>query len=64
MTKAMKVEGPLHVVCQCDKCKTESQEPQGVQVSPIQFIESTFGKGHFVGKPVIWAEWPSREKNT
>jgi hypothetical protein len=25
--KTMKVEGPLHVVCQCDKCKTESQEP-------------------------------------
>ena len=21
--KTMKVEGPLHVVCQCDKCKTE-----------------------------------------
>jgi len=42
----------------------ESQEPQGVQVSPIQFVESTFGRGHLVGKPVIWAEWPSREKNT
>jgi len=25
--KTMKVKGPLHVVCQCDKCKTESQEP-------------------------------------
>jgi hypothetical protein len=24
---AMKVEGPLHVVCQCDKCKLEKQEP-------------------------------------
>jgi len=23
----IEVEGPLHVVCQCDKCKTESQEP-------------------------------------
>lgn len=42
----------------------ESQKPQGVQVSPIQFVESTFGKGHLVGRPVIWAEWPSREKNT
>jgi len=42
--------------------KLESQEP--VQVSPIQFVESTFGKGHLVGRPVIWAEWPSREKNT
>ena len=25
MNQAMKVEGPLHVVCQCDKCKAESQ---------------------------------------
>ena len=25
--KAMKVEGPIHVVCQCDKCKAESQNP-------------------------------------
>jgi hypothetical protein len=28
--QAMKVEGPLHVVCQCDKCKAQSapvQEP-------------------------------------
>jgi hypothetical protein len=25
--QSMKVEGPLHVICQCDKCKIESQEP-------------------------------------
>jgi len=25
MNKAMKVEGPLHVVCQCDKCKAQPQ---------------------------------------
>ena len=25
--ETMKVEGPLHVVCQCDKCKAEKQEP-------------------------------------
>ena len=27
--EAMKVEGPLHLVCQCDKCKAEKQEPVG-----------------------------------
>ena len=27
--EAMKIEGPLHVVCQCDKCKAEKQEPFG-----------------------------------
>jgi len=25
MNQAMKVEGPLHVVCQCDKCKAQPQ---------------------------------------
>jgi hypothetical protein len=25
--QSMKVQKPLHVVCQCDKCKAESQEP-------------------------------------
>ena len=23
MTKTMKIEGPLHVICQCDKCKPQ-----------------------------------------
>jgi hypothetical protein len=32
--KIMKVEGPLHVVCQCDKCKTESQEPVAWKLMP------------------------------
>jgi hypothetical protein len=30
----IKVEGPLHVVCQCDKCKTESQEPVAWKLMP------------------------------
>ena len=32
LEEAMKVEGPLHVVCQCDKCKAEKQE-QGEPVA-------------------------------
>jgi len=28
MTKTIKIEGPMHVVCQCDKCKAQpEQEP-------------------------------------
>jgi hypothetical protein len=27
MNKTMKVEGPCHVVCQCDKCKAQEQGP-------------------------------------
>lgn len=30
--ETMKVEGPLHVVCQCDKCKAEKQK-QGEPVA-------------------------------
>jgi len=25
MTKTIKVEGPVHVVCHCDKCKAQPQ---------------------------------------
>jgi hypothetical protein len=34
MTKAMKVEGSLHVVCQCDKCKA--------QLAPVQELVEKF----------------------
>jgi hypothetical protein len=40
----------------------ESQEP--VQVSPLEFVEMVMEKEHLIGKPIFWAEWPSREKNT
>ena len=30
--KTMKVEGPLHVVCQCDKCKAQPEQ------EPVAFI--------------------------
>ena len=38
------------------------QEP--VQVSPLEFVTMTLEKEHLVGKPIIWAEWPCKEKNT
>jgi len=38
------------------------QEP--VQVSPLQFVEMVMEKEHLVGKPIFWAEWPNKEKNT
>jgi len=46
-----------------EDCQPLYIAPQGVQVSPIEFVERTFGRGHLVGMPVIWAEWPSKEKN-
>ena len=42
MNKTMKVEGPLHVVCQCDKCKAQpEQEP----------VEVCCGDYHKCSKP-------------
>ena len=35
-----------------------------VQVSPLQFVEMVMEKEHLVGKPIFWAEWPNKEKNT
>jgi len=33
------------------------------QVSPLEFVTMTLEKEHIVGRPIIWAEWPNREKN-
>ena len=33
-----------------------------VQVSPLQFIEMVMEKEDCIGKPIIWAEWPNKEK--
>jgi hypothetical protein len=46
----------------CDARKLPEQEP--VQVSPLEFVEMVMEKEHLVGKPVFWAEWPNKEKNT
>jgi hypothetical protein len=46
----------------CDARKLPKQEP--VQVSPLEFVEMVMEKEHLVGKPIFWAEWPNKEKNT
>lgn len=45
---------------------SDEREMQGwepVQVSPLEFVTIALEKEHLVGKPLIWAEWPNREKN-
>jgi hypothetical protein len=41
-----------------------NQEQKPVQVSPLEFVEMVMEKEHLVGKPIFWAEWPNKEKNT
>ena len=35
-----------------------------VQVSPTDFVDMVMDKEDTIGKPIFWAEWPNREKNT
>ena len=39
-------------------------QPAPVQVSPLEFVTMVMEKEHLVGKPLFWAEWPNKEKNT
>jgi hypothetical protein len=33
-----------------------------VQVSALEFVTMTLEKEHLVGKPLIWAQWPTPEQ--
>ena len=35
-----------------------------VQVSPLEFVEIVYEKEHLIGRPIVWAKWPNKEKNT
>jgi hypothetical protein len=50
---------PLYTTPPQQKAKDER-----VQVSPLQFVEMVMEKEDCIGKPIIWAEWPNKEKNT
>ena len=38
-------------------------QPAPVQVSPADFVDMVMDKEDAIGKPILWAEWPNREKN-
>jgi hypothetical protein len=38
-----------------------AQKP--VQVSVEEFVRLVEDKEHLVGLPIVWAQWPSEEKN-
>ena len=76
MTKTMKVEGPLHVICQCDKCKPQISfnaevigyvEPQrtwvGLTDEEINEGESKGELGHGFIQGALWAEATLKDKN-
>ena len=37
-------------------------EQRTVQVLPLEFVEIVMDKEHLVGNPIVWAQWPNKEK--
>jgi hypothetical protein len=54
---------PMSKIMGAIKAALEAKD-EPVQVSPLQFVEMVMEKEHLVGKPIFWAEWPNKEKNT
>jgi hypothetical protein len=46
-----------------DSIRTVIAQPAPVQVSPTDFVDMVMDKEDAIGKPILWAEWPNREKN-
>jgi len=40
----------------------DNPDVKRVQVSPLEFISAALDKEFLYGKPIMWAEWPNREK--
>jgi hypothetical protein len=34
-----------------------------VQVSAFEFVEIVYEKETLIGRPIVWAQWPNKEKN-
>ena len=51
---------------ECEQIKNAALEAEDepVQVSPLEFVAMVMEKEHLIGKPIVWAEWPNKEKNT
>ena len=54
MTKTMKVEGPMHVVCQCDKCKGTSMTKPKQKQEPAAYINVEERKLEWANKYMSW----------
>jgi hypothetical protein len=37
---------------------------ESMQVSPLEFVTMVLEKEHLIGNPIIWAQWPNKEKST
>jgi len=64
ITRDMKATAEDALVRAAHKVMAELESQEPVQVSPLEFVEMVMEKEHLIGKPIFWAEWPSREKNT
>jgi hypothetical protein len=44
--------------------KEALEQPDIIQVSPLEFVTRVTGKEEIIGEPAFWAQWPSKGKNT
>ena len=55
------------VLYECVACSSNNYPPkpaqEPVQVSVEEFVHIVEDKEHLVGRPIVWAQWPSKEKN-
>jgi hypothetical protein len=59
------MSGSEHFVNQTITAIKEAlEQPEHIQVSPLEFVEMVMEKEHLIGNPIFWAEWPNKEKNT
>ena len=62
---SMKVEGPFHVVCQCDKCKAQPERTWvGLTHAEIDYQAKKDDHGVYFALGALWAEAKLKEKNT
>jgi hypothetical protein len=70
--EAQKVLGALEDFCEHgailkpievrDLLRAKMHEYPKNQVRPHEFLKAVEGKEEFVGMPIIWAEWPTKEE--
>jgi hypothetical protein len=41
--------------------KKALEQPEIVQVSPLEFVTRVTGKEEIIGRPVFWTQWPTPE---
>jgi hypothetical protein len=56
-------EGSDVLIAVIELLRSKMHEYPKNQVRPHEFLKAVEGKEEFVGMPIIWAEWPTKESS-